>query len=274
MEFEIKNQPKPASQKYSDSDIQLAYNFAKDLNKEFESFVKALVLFGSRSRKTASKKGDIDVLIIVDDVTVFLTREMIEAYRLIIQKLILKHSTRLHVTTLKFTSFWEYIRAGDPIAINMLRDGMSILDTGFFDPLQMLLRQGRIRPTTESIWSYFSRAPATLYNSKWHLLQATVDLYWAVIDSAHAVLMTQNVIPPSPDHVADMLKEHLANKGIIEKKHVKTMRDFYQLQKAIMHRDMRSVSGQDYEKHYSRAKEFVDDMRKIIEKKELPEKTK
>ena len=50
---------------------------------------------------------------------------------------------------------------------------------------------------------YFGRAPITLRNSKWHLNQATIDLYWAVIDATHAALMKLGEIPPSPEHIPD-----------------------------------------------------------------------
>src|SRR3989344_9618845 len=98
----------------------------------------------------------------------------------------------------------------------MLRDGVPLLDIGFFEPLQVLLKQGKIRPTPESIWSYLGRASPTIYNSKWHLLQAVLDLYWAVIDAAHAVLMEYGEIPPSPGQVSSILNEKLVKRKILE----------------------------------------------------------
>ena len=207
MEFRIQQRENPNKNNYSKEEFDTAYRFAKKVYKEFGNFIKAIVLFGSAARKTGSGKGDIDILVVVNDVTTVITGEMVEAYRVIMERLVNETSQRLHVTTLKLTNFWEYIRKGDPIGINLLRDGVSLVDSGFFDPLQALLYQGRIRPTWESVWTYFSRAPQTLHNSKWHILQATIDLYWAVIDAAHAALMKIGEIPPSPGHVADMLEE-------------------------------------------------------------------
>lgn len=269
MKFEIKKRKihEEVKSQYPDEDFKTAYEFAKECYKEFENFLKAIVLFGSRSRKTGSGKGDIDIMNIVDDVTVILSPEMVQAYRVISEKLILKHSTRIHLTTLKFSTFWEYVRAGDPIAINILRDGLSLLDTGFFDVLQVLLRQGRIRPTTESMWSYYTRAPATLFNSKWHLLQATLDLYWAVIDSAHAALIKIGEIPPSPSHVPDIMKEKLVKEHKIPAKYANTMKEFYDLSKMITHRQIREIKGPEYDKYYAKAKDFVDRMKEFIEKK-------
>jgi len=87
------------------------------------------------------------------------------------------------------SSFWEYVRAGDPVVINILRDGLALVDSGFFDPLQALLFRGRIRPSQEAINNYYARAPTTLNNSMWHVLQATVDLYWAVRSTNGTLIM-------------------------------------------------------------------------------------
>ena len=264
MKFQLDRKINPNVERYRRDDLSIVYRFTKDAIEEFDKFLKAVVLFGSAARRTKGKHSDLDVLMVIDDLTLTLTPELTEAYRVIVQKLIAKHSTRLHITTLRFSSLWEYIRNGDPIAINMLRDGLPILDTGFFEPLQALLKRGRIRPSAEAIWTYFVRAPNTLHNSKWHILQATVDLYWAVIDSAHAALMKHGEIPPSPDHVADLMQEKLVKPKLIEAKYVKVMRNFYRLSKMITHRELREIKGHEYDKYYKEASEFVERMRTYI----------
>ena len=213
MEFDIEKRENPNVNEYSNEEIKIAYSFAKKIHEEFGESVKALVLFGSSAKKkNVTKQSDIDILIVFDDVSMLLTKEIVTAYRVIIEKSVIRTSTRLHVTSIKLTTFWEYIRIGDPIGMNILRDGIALLDTGFFDPLRALLARGRIRPTPESVWTYFSRAPRSLFNSKWHVLQAVLDLYWAVIDASHAALMKQGVVPPSPNHVADVLEKELVEK--------------------------------------------------------------
>lgn len=266
-EFKIYPRENPALTLYTDADRELARKFTQRLYKEFGNFLKAVVLFGSAAtREKRSPKSDVDVLIVVDDVSLNLSHEMITAYRIIVEKLVLEVSSRLHITTLRLTSFWEYVRAGDPVGINILRDGIAMLDTGFFDPLQMLLRQGRIRPTQESIWNYYMRAPTTLHNSKWHVMQATLDLYWAAIDSAHAALMTLGEIPPSPDHVADLLDEKLVKTKHLEPRYTHIMRYLYSLSKMIVHHEVKEIKGEEYTKYAAMADEFVERMRKIVEK--------
>jgi predicted nucleotidyltransferase/uncharacterized protein (UPF0332 family) len=266
MEFKVQKREVKTGSQHKKEDIDIVYSFTSKLYKEFGEFLKAVVLFGSTVKKEQKdSKGDIDILVIVDDASLIVTADVAETYRIIAEKLVVEISERLHITTLRLTSFWEYIRAGDPIGLNMLREGVPILDTGFFRPLQIMLQQGRIRPSPEAIWTYFSRAPATLHNSKWHITQATLDLYWAVIDSAHAALMRMDELPPTPEHVADMIEQRLVKCGFVSQRYAHIMRNFYRLSKMIMHREIKEISGSEFEKYYQDAYDFVTTMKRIIE---------
>ncbi len=269
MEFKLKER-KVGKQKedFHKEDMQIAYKFANQLFKEFGNFLEAVVLFGSTARGDNAEK-DIDILVIVDDVTIDFTPEVIETYRIIIEKTIVSLTERLHVTSLKYSTFWEYARSGDPVAINILREGVPHIDSGFFKPLQALLAEGRIRPSPESVWTYFGRAPRTLHNARLHVMQAVLDLYWSVVDSAHAALMMLNVTPPSPDHVGDLLENMLVARGLLDKKYVKTMRKFYDLQKKIVHREIADFNGKEFESLYAEAQDFVSTMKVFIESREF-----
>ncbi|MEM4366234.1 MAG: nucleotidyltransferase domain-containing protein [Candidatus Woesearchaeota archaeon] len=263
--FEITHRLPPNVGTYPTENREIARKFAKKVYAEFGNFIKAIILFGEAARRTG-KEHDIDILIVVDDVSIVLSPELVQTYRIIVEKAIGETSPKLHVMSLKLTTFWEYVRAGDPVIINILRDGVALIDSGFFDPLQLLLRQGRIRPSKESVWNYLVRAPYTISNSKWHILQATLDLYWAVIDSAHAALMHLGEIPPSPAHVAEMIYEKLVKKGIVSKRYAEIMANFYKLQKQITHRELKEISGNDYARYLKDAEDFIATMRGIVEK--------
>lgn len=264
MKVNVDRKTNPNLELYRKEDLDISYAFTKDMHKELGTFLKAVVLFGSSARRKRKKESDLDIMVVVDDISLNFSAELVEAYRIIVQRLIAKNSTRLHVTSLRFSSFWEYVKNGDPIAINILRDGVPLIDTGFFEPLQILLRRGRIRPTDESIWNYYIRAPNTLHNAKWHILQATLDLYWAVIDAAHAALMQHGEVPPSPDHISDLLDEKLVKNRLLEKRYTTTMRNFYRLSKMITHSEITEIKGEEFDRYYKHAEEFVERMRRFI----------
>jgi uncharacterized protein (UPF0332 family) len=265
MEFRVQRKDNENIHKYPTEDLKTAQKFAQGLKNELGDFLMGIILFGSAVRRQSTVNSDIDVLVISDDVSFQITDPIVEGYRIIVEKLIANTSTKLHITSMTYTSFWEYTKAGDPVVVNILRDGVGLIDNGFFEPLQRLLKQGRIRPSEESVWTYFGRSPRTLLNSKWHILQATLDLYWAVIDSAHAALMRKNEIPPTPEHVADMLDKIYVKHKLLEKKYVETMHKFYKLSKMITHREIKEIKGHEYEKYYHEAEAFVRRMKKLVE---------
>jgi len=266
MEFRIEKKENENMHKYPSEDLAIVKKFSEKMKKELHDFLMGIIVFGSTVRRETTDKSDIDVLVITNDTKFQISEALIEAYRIIVEKIIHETSDKLHVNSMTFTSFWSYAKAGDPVVVNILRDGIALMDSGFFDPLQRLLKMGRIRPSEESVWRYFGRSPKTLVNSKWHLLQATLDLYWAVIDSAHAALMRKNEIPPTPDHVAEMLDRIYVKHKLLEKKYVGTMQKFYKLSKMITHREIKEIKGGEYEGYYQEADAFVRRMKKLIEK--------
>ena len=263
MEFKI--QKNRRTTQHTQEELNTARKFAQQLYKEFGDFLKAVVLFGGTSPK---KERDIDLLVVLDDVRVRFTPDLVETYRIILEKTVANvDPKRLHVQSMKFTSFWEYIRAGDPVATNILRYGVALIDTGFFDPLQALLDQGRIRPSEEAIQTYFVLAPTDLSRAKQHLLGATVDLYWAVINASHAALMRYGEVPPTPAHAAELLSRTLIKKRILSQRSAKTMQAMYKLFKGVTDRTVREVSGKDYDKYRADAEAFVNEVKRYLEKK-------
>jgi predicted nucleotidyltransferase/uncharacterized protein YutE (UPF0331/DUF86 family) len=269
MRFKVHTKKHPNVPKYPSTDYDFGKKFATLMHKELADFVKAVVLFGSTAREERPLYGerDIDLLVIINDLTLIMSNEVIQSYRVITENVASKVSKRLHITTLKMSTFWDYVRNGDPIAINMLRDGVPLYDAGFFEPVQRLLFEGRIRPTKESIWTYFARAPATIHNADWHVLQATLDLYWAVVDSAHAALMKLGEVPPTPGHIAELINKRLVKEGLVTKKYSDTMDMFFKLQKKIVHRDLQLITGKQYDTYKKQAEDFVRVMLKVVEKR-------
>jgi hypothetical protein len=263
-EFSVKERHRAQHPKKDDHEI--AARFTHSLEKELGGFVKAVVLFGSCATNHTTPLSDIDVLIIIDDVGRIITPDVTEAYRLIVQKCAAKSSPRLHINTLKLSNFWEYCRAGDPVVINMLRDGVVLLDRGFFGAAQLLLDQGRIRPSKEAIWTYYKRTENTMRSARQHVLSACVDLYWSAIDASHAALMSQGEVPPTPEHVADMLQHILVKRKLLDPKYPKVMRELYHLQKGILHREIKEVTGEQYDQYWRETLLLVDALRTVVER--------
>ena len=270
MEFDINqnmdSKESSDSNEFSKKDIDIAFEFAKHMKKEFNDFIKAIVLFGSASKNKKDSGSDIDILVIIDDLSVEMTAEIVESYRIITEKIISKVSNKLHITSLRYVTFWKYVREANPIAVNILRDGLPLVDTGFFAPIQHLLMRGEIKPSLEAIMNYFARSSESLHNVKGAILQACVGLYWSVVDAIQSLLMIHNVVSPSPEDISSLIESTLLPKGVLQRHHVATFKEFYTLSRIIMHGELKYVSGKDFDEYYTKAYNFVSDIKKELEK--------
>ncbi len=266
--FEKRGMSEEEKKKFIGEAYDSAYKFAKKIFDEFPGLIKSVVLFGSVYKQTVKKGSDIDVLVIFDDTKVKPMRRFIDFYNLKILSLINEIDTRLHVNTVTLTTFWENVKAGEPVAINVLRNGIALIDTGYFEPLQILLREGRIRPTPEAIYNCLTRVPGHLTRANSRLLATVIDLYWVALDSAHAALMAYDVVPPSPEKVYDLLMKTFVEKKLLKRKYAEFYREIWSTAKAIIHGELLKISGVDLDRYREMAEDFGGKMKELVKKKE------
>ena len=249
---------------YSSEDFDLAKRFAFHLRNQLKGFLKEVIFFGSGARGGAERvhESDIDVLIIVDDTTATLSNETVGAYRIITEKTAGQVSGRLHINTIRISAFYEYALNGDPLAVNIIRDGMPLLGAGLLEPFKALLQQGKIVPTKENMMVYLLRAPQTLMGSRWHVLQATIDLHWACLDALHALLNHLGYSPTSPLEAIQLMDVLLVKTKQLEKSHLATMKELYNLSEAIIARSKKDISGKEFDGFYQRANALILDVKK------------
>lgn len=251
---------KKEAQKKLLSDKDIAMDFAGKAYQKFRDVIKAIAMFGSVPKQEATPKSDIDIVIIIDDCTVNWDEELIAWYREELAKLMStqNYKKELHVNTVTLTAFWEEVRAGEPLVINVLRYGEPLVDLGgFFDPLKVLLAKGKIKPTPEAIFTTMQRSGQHLGRANVNILNSVEGFYWAMVDASHAALMAMNVIPPSPEHIAELLKEHLVNKDFIKKEYVDWYEDVRKKAKAIIHGEQNKINGKEIEELQRKAEDFV-----------------
>jgi predicted nucleotidyltransferase len=256
----------PTLQLKTEHDI--AMDFAVKVYKFYDKIIKSVVLFGSVAKEEAVAGSDIDIIIIIDDVAVKWDQELIAWYREELDKILRKnpYQQSLHINTVKLSTWWEDLMRGDPVVINILRNGEAMLDYGgFFEPLKYLLLQGRIRPSPEAIYISLQRAPMNLARSKECTLESIDGLYWAMVDAAHAALISVNVLPPSPEHLAVDLRENFVINGKLKMKYVQWYRDMLMLHKRIGHGQLKDVKGAEIDEWQEKTKEFIEVMAQLIQ---------
>jgi predicted nucleotidyltransferase/uncharacterized protein (UPF0332 family) len=246
----------------------ISMDFAEKVYKKFDKIVKCVVLFGSQAKEKAGTGSDIDLVIVIDDASIEWDLELVSWYREELGKLIAaqEYSRELHINTLRLTTWWEDLLNGDPVIVNIIRYGEALLDYGgFFNPLKALLIKGKIRSTPEAVHAALRRAPAHIYRSKQAEMGAIEGSYWAVIDSAQAALMTAGKVPPSPEHIPEMLYQTFVDSGMLKSNYVKDMKRLIFLHKTISHGQINDIKGQEIDEWQDFAERFLGEMTKIID---------
>ncbi|NCO11682.1 hypothetical protein CO038_01490 [Candidatus Pacearchaeota archaeon CG_4_9_14_0_2_um_filter_39_13] len=247
----------------------IAMDFAVGVHKKFADLIKASILFGSQAKNQQGPGSDIDIILIIDDATIDWDMELIAWYREELGKIISanKNSVNLHINTIKLTSWWKDLMHGDPVVINILRYGEALIDIGgFFNPQKALLLSGRIHSTPEAIYESLQRAPQHLARSKMAEMGAIEGVFWAMVDSSQAALMTLGLLPPSPEHISSMLKESFVDSGLLNVEYIKWFRDIRSLYKEIEHGNVRDIKGADIDLWQERAQKFISKMAEVIDK--------
>ena len=247
---------------------EIALDFATKVYNEFDQMIKSIVLFGSSAKKISMPDSDIDIIIIIDDVSIQWDQELIATYREELGKLIQNNPYRkaLHINSVKLSTWWSDLMRGDPVVINILRYGDALVDFGgFFNPLRILLKDGKIRSTPESIYTLLQRAPAHMVRARDSML-ATVDgLYWTMVDSAHAALIAANIMPSSPEEIAEAMTKHFVKKKLLHKKYPAYYESARVIAKDIVHGKRREITGKEIDDLFTKTDDFLGEMARLVD---------
>jgi predicted nucleotidyltransferase len=249
------------------TDREVALDFATKVYQEFDRMIKSVILFGSSAKKLAITSSDIDIIILLDDVSIRWDQELIAHYRERLAELIKANPYKksLHINTVKLSTWWDDLNRGDPVVLNVIRYGDPILDHGgFFTPLKILLEQGKIHSTPEAIYTLLQRAPNQLIRAKNSLFVAIDGLYWCVVDSAHAALIAAGERPASPEHIADKLEEIFVSKKMLKSKYIDTYSELHSLNKGIIHSQINEIKGSKIDELFIQADKFLNEMARIV----------
>lgn len=277
-EHEIKNKPKRKIIRKKITPVKLspkrekeiAEDFAIKAYQKFNKIIKSIILFGSQVKSNSISSSDIDIIIVLDDASVKWDETLVTWYRTELEKLVRenKYEWDLHISTIRLTTWWEDLMRGDPTILNVIRYGEELIDFGgFFRPLRLLLLNGKIRPSSEAIVSCIQRAPMHIARSKNAKLNAIEGVFWAMVDTSHAGLLTLNVLPPSPEHISLYLNKYFVSKGELKRKYIAWYNEVYDLHKKITRGDVTYIKGVEIDSLEEKANEYFNVMSKIINKK-------
>ena len=251
--------------------------FARKVLEKYGKYIKAIVMMGSLVRDEFKPTSDVDVFVVVDDAQYEeVNSDFLEKMDEEIEKIAKSISEKISVQpSYTLTEFWDYARVAHPIIYNFIKEGIAIYDTGFFTPIKKLLKMGKIPTTREAIENYMEGAPKKIMRAKTvKLLMLAEDAYYAMLNSAQAVLMFMGLAPPVPSKAYDEVKKFLVEPGILEPKYAEWLKEIIEIRKKIEHKELMEVSGQFVDEWISKAEEFVEKMFSLLNALEIRKKEK
>ncbi|MCX6815185.1 MAG: nucleotidyltransferase domain-containing protein [Candidatus Aenigmarchaeota archaeon] len=251
--------------------VEILKNFTKDVLKKYGPLIRSIVLFGSTARNEFKGESDIDVFIIIDDTRHKISPQLKEKMEEDFDKIAKAQSKHLSVQQpYLLTEFWGMVRDGHPIVFNFIREGVPVYDKDIFLPIKRLLQMGEIRPSKEAVEKYIDRGPKRIKrveNAKVYMV--VEDLYYAMLESAQAVLMFLGKNPPRPPDAADTLRKTLVKMNLLEDEYVKSLEDIIQVRKEVEHKRLKNITGAEVDEWIKKSKAFVKKMQSLIVKIEV-----
>ena len=246
--------------------LALANRFKDEVLKRYNKIVKAIVLFGSLTRADFHEKSDIDMLVVVDDVTARFTPEMKDDFDDRLYDIAKNISESMTVQPAWLLSeFWDMARIGHPLLFTIVRDGWALYDTGFFIPVRKLLELGKIPTTLEAVEKFMETAPQKINRVETaKLYMVAEDLYYSMLNSSQAVLMYTGQNPPSPKHTPLDVKEHLVDQGLLEETYLHDLEAVINFRKQVEHKEVKDLGGQQLDDFIQKAKQYVSRMEQLL----------
>ncbi|MEM5772025.1 MAG: nucleotidyltransferase domain-containing protein [Candidatus Aenigmatarchaeota archaeon] len=253
--------------------LESAEKLKEKLLEVFKSYIKAIILFGSMARGDVHGKSDVDIYIIFDDTKFPLGKfnEIREKMDKDISKIASSIDPRISVQPIiALTEFWDGIRNSLPLFYTIVRDGYAIYDTGFFIPLRKLLEWGKFPATAEAVEKRMEGAPERINRVKSvKLYMIAEDLYYAVADSAQAVLMYIGVGAPAPKYIGREVRKYLVEEKLLEPEWADFIDKIYEFRKKVEHKELKEISGKELDEWIEKTEKFVKKMEELLLKLSL-----
>jgi len=235
--------------------------FAEEIAGKYKDLVKAVWLVSEGESHTA--------IVLLDDTNVqdvLILDTAKDELALTAKRISRESGADLETVFYTLTDYWALIRHGSPVAFSEIREGIPIYDpSGFFTPIKKLLEQGRIPGTKEAMKNLLEEAPIRLLRiERIRMDQMAFELLSAVADAGQAPLLLIGVSPPVPREVAEKLKIHFVDKGLLEPEYVRYCDDVIKYYKAVEHKEIEHITGEDLDALLEKSTKFIERMEKLM----------
>lgn len=262
-----KDKVKEMREKSQERRMQAAEKFADTLKDKLGDKVKVVAVWGSVPKGEHGYDSDIDTLVILDDTKLKndVPQDARDKIRRKVTEAAKDTDERLTIQYFPFlTEFWDSLRKGEPLAIEAVRNGQPVYDTGIFMPAKRLVQRGKISGTRETVKKRLKMAAAGYKKAEKNFKQSIPHkLEQVMANAGQAPIMLVGKQPPAKENVPETLEEMFVEKDLLEPEYVEIAKELYEFgDKGEKNSD--EVTGQEVEEHLDKADDFVRRMHKLV----------
>ncbi len=262
-----KDKVKQMREKSQERRMEAVEEFADKLNEKLGDKVKCVAVWGSVSKGEHGVDSDIDTLVVLDDTKLEkdVPEDARKKIRMKVTELAKETDERITIQYFPFlTEFWDSLRKGEPLAIEAVRNGEPVYDTGIFMPAKRLLQRGKISATRESVKKRL-KAAAAGYKKAEKDFKSSIPhkLEQAMASAGQAPIMLVGKQPPAKENVPDILEEMFVEKEMLEEEYIETARELYEFGD-LGEKNPEEVTGAAVEEHLEKADDFIRRMHKLV----------
>lgn len=262
-----KDKLKDMREKSKERRMEAAEEFSEKLVDKLGDKVKVVAVWGSVSKGEHGYDSDIDTLVILDDTK--LQKDVPQDAKKKIQKKVtdLAKETDERITIQYFpflTEFWDSLRKGEPLAIEAVRNGEPLYDTGIFMPAKRLLERGKISGTQESVRKRL-KVGAAGYKKAEKEFKSSIPhkLEQAMASAGQAPIMLAGRSPPGKEKVPGVLEEMFVEQEMLEQEYVDMAQEIYDFGD-VGEKNPEDVTGQMVEEHLNKTDDFIRRMHQLV----------
>lgn len=262
-----KDKMKKMREKSKKRRIEKAEEFSEKLEEKLGDKLKVVAVWGSVPKGEHGVESDIDTLVILDDTK--LQKDVPKDARKKIRKKVNQAAkeTDERITLQYFpflTEFWDSLRKGEPLAIEAVRNGEPVYDTGLFMPAKRLLERGKIKATRETVKKRLKMAAAGYKKAENNLKQSLPHkLEQVMANAGQAPIMLVGKNPPAKENVPETLEEMFVEEEMLEQKYIEMAQELYDFGKKG-EKNSDEVTGEEVDEHLEKADDFVRRMHKLV----------
>lgn len=258
---------KKMREKSQERRMEAVEEFSDKVRDKLGDKVKVVAAWGSVPKGEHGVESDIDTLVILDDTKLEkgVPDDAKKKIRNKVTKLAKETDDRITIQYFPFlTEFWDSLRKGEPLAIEAVRNGDPVFDTGIFMPAKRMLDRGKISGTQESVKKRLKMAGGG-YKKANKQLKSSIPhkLEQVMANAGQAPIMLVGKAPPGKEKVPETLEEMFVEKDILEEEYVEMAQDIYDFGDKG-EKNPGEVTGEKVEEHLEKADKFVKRMHKLV----------